>query len=96
MDYSLSPKILRCWKGAAGIVSTVPDYLRFLQALLNGGELEGQRILEQATVDAMTRNHISAALMPFGTNPNNPMLDRGWGYGMAVVVDAIQEFLRHK
>ena len=75
-------------EGAAGIVSTVPDYLRFLQALLNGGELEGQRILEQATVETMTRNHISAALMPFGTNPNNPMLDRGWGYGMAVVVDA--------
>ncbi len=74
-------------EGAAGIVSTVPDYLRFLQALLNGGELEGQRILEQATVETMTRNHISAALMPFGTNPNNPMLDRGWGYGMAVVVD---------
>jgi CubicO group peptidase (beta-lactamase class C family) len=26
--------------------------------------------------------------MPFGTNPANPMLDRGWGYGLAVVTDA--------
>lgn len=74
-------------EGAAGIVSTVPDYLRFLQALLNGGELDGERILQTGTVEAMTVNHIPEALMPFGTNPNNPMLDRGWGYGMAVVVD---------
>lgn len=75
-------------EGAAGIVSTVPDYLRFLQALLNGGELNGRRILESSTVAAMTQNHIAEELMPFGTNPDNPMLDRGWGYGMAVVVDA--------
>lgn len=74
-------------EGAAGIVSTVPDYLRFLQALLNGGELDGKRILQKQTVDTMTQNHIPEALMPFGTNPNVPMLDRGWGYGMAVVVN---------
>lgn len=74
-------------EGAAGIVSSVPDYLRFLQALLNGGELEGERILRSETVQEMTRNHIPEELMPFGTNPNNPMLDRGWGYGMAVVVN---------
>ena len=74
-------------EGAAGIVSSVPDYLRFLQALLNGGELDGERILQTGTVEVMTQNHIPEALMPFGTNPNNPMLDRGWGYGMAVVVD---------
>lgn len=74
-------------EGAAGIVSTVPDYLRFLQALLNGGELDGKRILQKETVETMTKNHIPEALMPFGTNPNTPMLDRGWGYGMAVVVN---------
>tara|TARA_B110000858_G_scaffold115070_1_gene131526 strand:- start:45699 stop:46964 length:1266 start_codon:yes stop_codon:yes gene_type:complete len=74
-------------EGAAGIVSSVPDYLRFLQMLLNGGELDGERILQTDTVEAMTQNHISEALMPLGSNPNNPMLDRGWGYGMAVVVD---------
>lgn len=74
-------------EGAAGIVSSVPDYLRFLQALLNGGELEGKRILNTETVAAMTQNHIPEALMPIGTNPNNPMFDRGWGYGLSVVVD---------
>lgn len=75
-------------EGAAGIVSTVPDYLRFLQALLNEGELEGRRILKSDTVSAMTTNQIAEELMPFGTNPANPMLDRGWGYGLAVVTDA--------
>ena len=74
-------------EGAAGIVSSVPDYLRFLQALLNGGELDGERILQTGTVESMTQNQVPEALMPFGSNPNNPMLDRGWGYGMAVVVD---------
>jgi CubicO group peptidase (beta-lactamase class C family) len=75
-------------EGAAGIVSTVPDYLRFLQALLNKGELDGHRVLEVETVAAMTRNQIAKELMPIGTNPANPMLDRGWGYGLAVVTDA--------
>ncbi|PCJ22376.1 MAG: hypothetical protein COA96_14595 [SAR86 cluster bacterium] len=75
-------------EGAAGIVSSVPDYLRFLQALLNGGELDGERILQADTVDTMTQNQIAKELFPFGTNPNSPMLDRGWGYGMAVVMDA--------
>jgi CubicO group peptidase (beta-lactamase class C family) len=77
-------------EGAAGLVSTVPDYLRFLQSLLAGGELDGQRILGADTVAQMTRNQIDEALFPFGTNPANPMLDRGWGYGLAVVTDATQ------
>jgi CubicO group peptidase (beta-lactamase class C family) len=75
-------------EGAAGLVSSVPDYLKFLQMLLNEGEIEGERILSAATVDAMTSNQIEPRLMPFGTNPATPMLDRGWGYGLAVVVDA--------
>ena len=75
-------------EGAAGMVSSVPDYLRFLQALLNQGELDGNRVLQSATVQDMTSNQVDQALFPFGTNPAQPMLDRGWGYGLAVVVDA--------
>lgn len=75
-------------EGAAGLVSTVPDYLRFLQALLNSGELDGVRVLQAETVQEMTRNQVDAALFPFGTDPARPMLDRGWGYGLSVVVDA--------
>ena len=74
-------------EGSAGLVSTVPDYLRFLQSFLNSGELEGQRVLSPSLVAEMTRNHIPAQLLPIGLSPNNPMLDLGWGYGFSVVID---------
>jgi CubicO group peptidase (beta-lactamase class C family) len=75
-------------EGAAGLVSTVPDYLRFLQALLNKGELQGSRILSSESVLAATTNQVADRLLPIGTNPNAPMLDRGWGYGISVVIDS--------
>lgn len=82
-------------EGAAGLVSSVPDYLRFLQFLLDGRKAESGRgdneegvVLAARLVAEMTRNQIEPRLMPFGTNPARPMLDRGWGYGLAVVVDA--------
>ncbi|HTS23571.1 MAG TPA: serine hydrolase domain-containing protein [Casimicrobiaceae bacterium] len=45
--------------GAGGMVSTAPDYLRFLQMLLNGGELDGVRILSRKTVQYMTSDHFN-------------------------------------
>jgi CubicO group peptidase (beta-lactamase class C family) len=46
-------------EGAVGLVSTVPDYLRFSLMLLNRGELNGVRILRAKTVDTMTGNGLS-------------------------------------
>lgn len=46
------------FSGGAGLVSTSGDYLRFCQMLLNGGELEGIRLLGPKTVELMTRNQI--------------------------------------
>jgi CubicO group peptidase (beta-lactamase class C family) len=46
------------YSGGAGLLSTARDYGRFLQMLLDGGELEGARVLSPASVDLMTRNHI--------------------------------------
>ena len=43
-------------EGAVGLVSTVPDYLRFSQMLLNRGELDGVRILKHETVARITSN----------------------------------------
>jgi len=43
--------------GGAGLLSTASDYSRFLQMLLNGGELDGQRLLSPKTVELMTANH---------------------------------------
>src|SRR5688572_2602743 len=46
-------------EGAVGLLSTVPDYLRFSQMLLNKGELDGVRLLSANTVETMTVNGLS-------------------------------------
>jgi CubicO group peptidase (beta-lactamase class C family) len=46
------------WPGGGGLLSTAPDYLRFLRMLLHGGALDGVRILHEETVALMGRNHI--------------------------------------
>lgn len=74
-------------EGAAGLVSTVPDYLRFMQVFLNGGELDGERVLSEELIAEMIRNQIPDHAMPIGMSPGNPMLDVGWGYGFTVVTD---------
>jgi CubicO group peptidase (beta-lactamase class C family) len=48
------------FSGGAGLTSTAGDYARFLQMLLNGGELEGARILSPKTVELMTSNHVGS------------------------------------
>jgi CubicO group peptidase (beta-lactamase class C family) len=70
-------------EGAVGLVSTVPDFYRFSQMLLNRGELDGVRVLEAATVDRMTRNGLSDAVQKLrgGT--------MGWGLAnVNVVIDS--------
>jgi len=44
--------------GGGGLVSTTEDYLRFTQMLLNGGELDGVRVLGRKTVELMSINHL--------------------------------------
>lgn len=48
--------------GGGGLVSTAWDYARFAQMLLNGGALEGVRLLGRKTVELMTANHLPALL----------------------------------
>lgn len=60
-------------EGAVGLVSTVPDYLRFSQMLLNRGTLDGVRVLKAATVDTMTTNGLSEAILRARRGP------MGWG-----------------
>jgi len=59
-------------EGAVGLVSTVPDYLRFGQMLLNKGELDGVRVLKPATVERMVINGLPDAI----TSTRNGV---GWG-----------------
>jgi len=57
-DYVEGPRT--CFSGGAGLLSTPTDYTRFLQMLLNGGELDGARVLGPKTVELMTVNHVGA------------------------------------
>lgn len=67
-------------EGAVGLVSTVPDVLRFSQMLLNGGELGDVRLLRAQTVRMMTENGLSPEVTELrgGTS--------GWGLGNVSVV----------
>ena len=55
-DYVDGPR--KCFSGGAGLLSTASDYARFLQMLVNGGELDGQRLLSPKTVELATSNHL--------------------------------------
>ena len=54
------------FSGGGGLSSTTADYARFLQLFLNGGELEGKRLLARKTVEMMLTNQIGALQPPFG------------------------------
>ena len=57
--------------GGSGLVSTAANYLRFLQMLLNGGELGGVRLLGSKTVDLMMLDHL-------GEDFERPRLNEAW------------------
>lgn len=74
--------------GGGGLVSTNADYARFAQMLLNGGELEGARILKPETVTLMRTNALSDAIMNSSEPPFNTARGRGFGLDFAVVLDS--------
>ena len=84
--------------GGGGLSSTASDYIRFTRALLNGGELDGARILKDATVTLMGHNHIGALGVPA---LKTALPDRSedfsfiadgrdkWGLGFQISTDAV-------
>lgn len=68
----------RSFSGGAGLLSTANDYARFLQMTLNGGELDGERILSRKTIELMTTDHLGD--IPFRDG-------QGFGLGFFVVND---------
>lgn len=64
--------------GGGGLYGTADDYLRFTEMLLNGGELDGQRLLAPRTVEMMRTNHMSAEA--------TANMRAGMGFGMDFMV----------
>jgi CubicO group peptidase (beta-lactamase class C family) len=78
-DFSAKPALL---SGGGGLVSTAVDYMRFCQMLLNGGQLNGVRLLSPRTVELMRTNVLA---------PGLPILSPGAGFGLdfAVYTDPV-------
>ncbi len=79
--------------GGGGGTSTAPDYARFVRMLLNGGELDGQRVLSAETVATMGQNHVAplragfmGTAMPDIAQPYDTFPDQhtGWGLGFLI------------
>jgi len=78
--------------GGGGLLSTAQDYLRFAQMLLNGGQLDGVRLLSPPTVKFMSSNHLPDKLMTgeFGIGIEHIRPGFGFGFDVAVYSDPAQ------
>jgi CubicO group peptidase (beta-lactamase class C family) len=90
-DPTVKPAIL---SGGGGLLSTAGDYARFCQMMLNGGELDGVRLLSPKTVALMTSDQLPATTerhtpVAMGLNAFGPTPEMGtsFGLGFAVRVD---------
>jgi CubicO group peptidase (beta-lactamase class C family) len=90
-SYLEAPSFL---SGGGGLVSTAADYLRFGTMLLNGGELDGQRILGRKTVEYMTVNHLPTGgdLASMGQRVFSETTYEGIGFGLgfSVMLDPVR------
>jgi CubicO group peptidase (beta-lactamase class C family) len=88
----LEPPAMRA--GGHGLICTADDYHRFTQMLLNGGELNGTRILGPRTVRLMTRNHLPGGrdlgALSTGGFAETTFDGVGFGLGFAVIEDPVQ------
>lgn len=75
--------------GGGGLVSTAADYQRFCRMILNGGTLDGQRLLGRMTVDLMRANHLPGDLAAMGTPrfAETSYAGIGFGLGFSVMLD---------
>jgi CubicO group peptidase (beta-lactamase class C family) len=71
--------------GGSGLMSTAMDYARFLQCLLNGGELDGVRILGPNTVRYMTADHLGS-IGVHRAGRSGELLPPGHGFGLGFAV----------
>jgi CubicO group peptidase (beta-lactamase class C family) len=74
-------------RGSTGLVSTAHDELRFGQMLLNGGELDGVRILSRKTVEMMLSDQLPAGVTTVGFAPKVTFPGMGYGLGIGVMGD---------
>jgi CubicO group peptidase (beta-lactamase class C family) len=84
--WSVTPRLLA---GGAGLVSTTADYHRFCTMLLNGGALDGARIVSRKTIELMTANHLpgGADLTEMSRSLFSEAVNAGQGFGLGFAVN---------
>jgi len=86
--YLKQPRFL---SGGGGLVSTIDDYFRFAQALCQGGEYQGQRIIGRKTLEFMRLNHLpdgkDLPALSIGGFSETPYAGSGFGLGFSVKTD---------
>jgi len=93
------PEEQEIWSGGGGLYSTAGDYLRFMRALLRGGELDGERVLRAETVQLAFTDHLQGAPLPAdGSHSAVPELTndvpalpfkQGFGLGFSLMLEDI-------
>jgi CubicO group peptidase (beta-lactamase class C family) len=76
-------------RGGHGLFATAGDYWRFAQMLLNGGHLDGARIIGRKTLALMHANHLPPGLLPIEIG-GLPLAGYGFGLGSRVAMDVAQ------
>ncbi len=82
-DYTKPPTME---SGGGGLLSTTRDYARFCQMLLNGGELDGARILAPATVELMGANVIPQSVLVSSNGTSVARFNEAVGFGLDFMV----------
>jgi CubicO group peptidase (beta-lactamase class C family) len=92
--WSRMPRLL---SGGGGLVSTARDYHRFCAMCLNGGTLDGQRILGRKTIELMTINHLPGkadlSVMSKSLFSETQNAGTGFGLGFAVTIDVARSMM---
>jgi CubicO group peptidase (beta-lactamase class C family) len=79
--------------GGGGLYSTAGDYLRFAQMVLNGGELNGVRLVAPSSIELMRSNHVSDEVKnarKFGIGLYSIQPGLGFGYDFAILEDPLR------
>lgn len=79
----------RLESGGGGLVSSTHDYARFLQMFINGGELDGARIITQESIDMMRSNTLRDGLLLRGSDSSPGQAGQGFGVDFAVIFDPV-------
>ena len=83
----------KLFSGGGGLVSTAPDYLRFCQMLLNGGELDGVRVLSAQAVKAMTTNALPPDVTIYGGDEVGARAGTTFGLGLAIRTNPVESWI---